>query len=63
MNYLGTDLRWYSAIRVPPSYDPRIQKLGLPSDNVQALERQALLAIREYERKTCSLESALSAVM
>ena len=47
-NYLGSDGRWYAAIRVPPSHDPRtlmrLRYSGHDENQITRLEEQALQA-------------------
>ena len=51
-NYLGANGKWYAAIRVPPSHDPRTAKRlkasGKSEDEIRRLERAALRALRAY---------------
>ncbi|MCS7242944.1 tRNA-guanine transglycosylase DpdA [Candidatus Caldatribacterium sp.] len=66
-NYLGVDGKWYAAIRIPPSYDPRVQQMasrkGIDIASLKQLERRAMLAMEAYERGNLPLESTLEAVM
>ena len=66
-NYLGTDGRWYAAIRVPPLRDPRtrlrLQKEGRPENELAKLEGDALRKLRLYSNRKLALEKALSAVL
>ena len=51
-NYLGTDGQWYTAIRVPQSYHPRvreyIRKNGKSLEEVQTQERFCLRMLQRY---------------
>lgn len=51
-NYLGANGRWYAAIRVPPSHDPRTAKRlaasGKSEKTIRQLEKAALNALRAY---------------
>jgi hypothetical protein len=66
-NYLGTDGRWYAAIRVPPLRDPRmklrLQKEGNLGIELEKLERHALKNLRLYAERKLDLEKALAAVL
>lgn len=65
-NYLNADGSWHAAIRIPMTSDPRTRKRleasGLPFDELERLERQALTALREYGNGQLALDSALEAV-
>ena len=66
-NYLGVDWRWYTAIRVPVSRDPRnrrklAEKRLRPAD-VFDLERRALEALVQYGAGQLSLEETLDSVL
>ncbi|MFN3426430.1 MAG: tRNA-guanine transglycosylase DpdA [Candidatus Thermochlorobacter sp.] len=67
MNYLGADGKWYSAIRIPQTFNPNIirtaQKRCISETKLKSMERQAMQAICSYTRKQISLESTLAAVM
>lgn len=66
-NYLGVDGKWYAAVRVPVSSDPRIRrklhKSGVLFDQVEKLEKQALLALHQYGAGRLSLDEVLEAVL
>lgn len=66
-NYLGVDGKWYAAIRVPVSTDPRNKKKllarGVSPDLVQTLERDALEALHLYGKGALSLRETLDAVL
>lgn len=65
-NYLGVDGKWYAAIRVPTTADPRTAKRleasGIDEQALARLEKQALTALNEYGEKRRSLETTLRAV-
>lgn len=65
-NYLATDGKWYAAIRVPMTSDPRTrQRLGTSGRKMIelcALEADALHALHEYERGLLSIDETLWAV-
>jgi hypothetical protein len=66
-NYLAADGEWYSAIRVPPSRDPRtlkrLRESGTPRKTIKRLERTALGALRSYDRNELSLKTCLARVL
>jgi hypothetical protein len=66
-NYLAPSGDWYSAIRVPPSRDPRTLKRlgesGTPRSTIKRLERTALKALRSYDRNKLSLETCIRRVL
>lgn len=66
-NYLGVDGKWYAAIRVPPSHDPRtltrLKDSGVDEAELLALERRAMDRLRAYDRGEASLNDCLSAVI
>lgn len=66
-NYLGTDGRWYAAIRVPPLKDPRIKlrliNQGKTETELQILEQNALKQLRLYAGRRVGLEIVLAAVV
>jgi hypothetical protein len=51
-NYLGPDGNWYTAIRIPQSYHPRVQEYirenGKSLDEVQEQEHYCLKALQRY---------------
>lgn len=65
-NYLAVDGRWYAAIRIPVSDDPRtlrrLHQSGASLDEVKHLEAEALRAVRDYARGQRDIESTLAAV-
>lgn len=65
-NYLAVNGRWYAAIRIPLSDDPRTRKkldlCGVSWDEVRRLEAEALKAVREYAQRQRDLESTLAAI-
>lgn len=66
-NYLCMDGKWYSAIRVPQSKNPRILKYaelnGFSNNEIEKMERKALNALFKYEKKTIELEDALNTIL
>jgi hypothetical protein len=66
-NYLASNGDWYSAVRVPPSRDPRILKRlresGMARSTIKRLERTALGALRSYDRNELSLKTCLRRVL
>lgn len=66
-NYLGVDGRWYSAIRVPVSSDPRnrrkLLQRGIRPEDAVELEQQALRALVAYAAGEQDVESTLDAVL
>ena len=67
MNYFGADMNWYSAIRVPYSWNPNIcasaKEQGIPTDKLQQLERDALTTLKGFAESQEELEAALAAVL
>lgn len=65
-NYLGSDGKWYAAIRVPPTSDPRtltrLRNSGVSDRRIFSLERAALSALHSYERGGIALDKCLRAV-
>jgi len=65
-NYLNADGSWHAAIRIPMTSDPRTRKRleasNLPLEQLANLERAALDALHEYDKKQRTLESTLEAV-
>jgi hypothetical protein len=65
-NYLGTDGKWYAAIRVPPTSDPRIRmrlkESGKSWEEIKRLEATTLEALHEYGEGRVSLNSVLEAL-
>lgn len=62
-NYLCVDKKWYAAIRVPMTSDPRTLKRlnlsGVPFEKLQKLEQRALNALYKYEKNRISLEATI----
>ena len=67
MNYFGTDMNWYSAIRVPYSWNPNIrvsaEKQGISSDELERMERDALTALKGYAKSQEELDATLKVVL
>ena len=67
MNYFGTDMNWYSAIRVPYSWNPNIcasaKEQGISTGKLQQLERDALTTLKGFAESQEELEDALEAVL
>lgn len=65
-NYLGTDKKWYAAIRVPPTRDGRtlirLRESGLSDKAIQGLEQKALQALRRYDSRGISISDCLRAL-
>ena len=66
-NYLGSDGKWYAAIRIPPTSDPRtLQRLklsGFTESKIQCLEEKALEALRAFDNGEKSLKACLRAII
>jgi len=66
-NYLATDGTWFSAIRVPPSRDPRtlerLKDSGASETKIKRLEQSAMQALHRYDRGRMSLDDCLKAVV
>ena len=66
-NYLGVDGRWYAAVRIPASADPRTRKKlggkGVSLKKAEKLEREALKAVSLYGKKQLSLRETLQAIL
>ncbi|MDE0184990.1 MAG: tRNA-guanine transglycosylase DpdA [Candidatus Poribacteria bacterium] len=67
MNYFGPDEKWYSAIRVPYSWNSNIRasakEHGISLDKLQRLERDAMTALKGFAKSNEDLVSALDAVL
>jgi queuine/archaeosine tRNA-ribosyltransferase len=67
MNYLGTDMNWYSAIRVPYSWNPNVrasaEEQGISTDELERMERDALTALKGFAKSQEKLDTALEAVL
>lgn len=65
-NYLAADGKWYAAIRVPITSDPRtikrLQQSGLSLAELEKLEKNALRALHRYAERRQSLDSTLEAI-
>lgn len=65
-NYLGADGKWYAAIRVPSTSDPRTLKRlagsGVPLKELQRLEKNALKGLHEYADGNRSIGWTLRAI-
>lgn len=66
-NYLGVDGKWYAAIRVPPTSDPRtlvrLRASGESERRVKRMEKAALKALRRFDDGQLSLERTLDTVI
>lgn len=66
-NYLGSDGKWYAAIRIPPTSDPRtLQRLklsGVTESKIRGLEQKALAALHAFDNGERSLKTCLKAIM
>ncbi len=66
-NYLGADGEWYSAIRVPPTSDPRtllrLKESGKKESTIARFEKEALKALRRYGKGKLDVESCLDVVL
>jgi hypothetical protein len=66
-NYLSPSNKWYSAIRVPYSDDPRFQKnateKGISFSELQKLEQECLRLLREYEKRRDGLSNILDKIV
>lgn len=65
-NYLGADGKWYAAIRVPPTSDPRtllrLKASGTSESRIRMLEQAALDALHSYDRRRIGLAACLEKV-
>ena len=65
-NYLGPDGKWYAAIRVPPTSDPRtvkrLEDSGVSLKELKKLEKNALNALHEFADGNRSIGWTLRAV-
>jgi hypothetical protein len=65
-NYLSSAGRWYAAIRIPPSSDPRtllrLKERGVSEKRIQELETAALRALRLFDSGRLGVEKCLDAV-
>ena len=66
-NYLGVNGRWYAAIRVPMTSDPRTAKRlredGVDISDMQLLEKKALEMLAAFDRGAASVSEVLDAVL
>lgn len=66
-NYLGADGKWYAAIRVPPTSDPRtllrLKHSGLRESTIKERERGVMKALRAYAKRRIGHEACLKAVL
>lgn len=66
-NYLGVDGKWYGAIRVPPTHDPRtmerLKGSGKRVSTIEKREKQALAALRGFAKGRISEDDCLDAVL
>jgi hypothetical protein len=66
-NYLSPSDKWYSAIRIPYSSDPRFQKnameKGITLSKLQQLEAECLQLLREYQEKRYGLPDILDKIV
>jgi hypothetical protein len=66
-NYLGTDGKWYAAIRVPPTTDPRtmmrLKDSGVSERRLKNLEQRALSALNAYDIDATSLNKCLKTIL
>lgn len=65
-NYLGSDGKWYAAIRVPPTSDARtlarLKDSGISERRICSLEGTALSSLHSYDRGGTTLDKCLKAV-
>ena len=65
-NYLGCDGKWYAAIRIPPTSDPRtLQRLklsGVAESKIRQLEEKAIAALYAFDNGEKSLRTCLKAI-
>ena len=66
-NYLGTNGKWYAAIRVPMTSDGRTRKrLEAANADIEKLEREernVLSLLRKYDREEANISEVLDAVL
>lgn len=67
MNYFGTDMNWYSAIRVPYSWNPNIrasaEEQGISHEKLEQLEKNALSTLKGFAKSQEELDTTLEAVL
>jgi hypothetical protein len=65
-NYLSADGKWYAAIRIPMTSDPRTRKrlegAGFTLQELEKLERASLRALHRYGERRQSLNATLTAI-
>ncbi len=65
-NYLGSDGKWYAAIRVPPSRDARtllrLKQSDVTERRIRNLEVKALSTLHDYDRGSVSINECLKAI-
>jgi len=66
-NYLSAEGKWYSAIRVPQSSNPRLMKNadinGFSSEDLKRMEKDALQALIQYDEGKVDINYALNTVL
>lgn len=66
-NYLSPSNKWYSAIRVPYSGDPRFLKnateKGISFSELRELEKECLRLLRDYEKRRDGLSNVLNRIV
>lgn len=66
-NYLSTHGKWYSAIRVPYSSDPRFvrnaHEKGVSDKELQELEKRCLHLLRQYDQKLVTIPDILDTIV
>jgi hypothetical protein len=66
-NYLSSDGRWFAAVRVPPSSDPKtLAKLlesGKSEATIKRRERAAIDALHSYAKRKATAETVLEALL
>ena len=67
MNYFGTDMNWYSAIRVPYSWNPNVrasaEEQGISPDKLERMERDAMTALKGFTKSQEELDATLEVVL
>src|ERR1035438_5652721 len=65
-NYLGCDGKWYAAIRVPPTSDPRtllrLRTSGKSLAKIREHEQASISALRAFDRGEITVDNCLNAV-
>lgn len=66
-NYLGADGNWYSAIRVPPTSDPRtlirLKESRLSEKKIKQREQAVIDTLQAYSSHDASLKTCLAAIL